>query len=120
MLRLAEYAGLLWLAALDSSAAVPGAFALLAALAFRHYDLVYRLRQRGDTPRGWLNAVGGGWDGRLVVGFVLLVAGALPAAFYVAAGLLGALFVGESAAVWARLARPEVPVLYEDEEDEGQ
>ena len=32
----------------------PAAFALLAALAFRHYDLVYRLRQQGTSPpAGW-------------------------------------------------------------------
>jgi Family of unknown function (DUF5941) len=108
-LRFGEYAGLLWLAALDG--AVPGAFALLAALAFRHYDLVYRLRQRGDTPPAWLNTLAGGWDGRLVLGWVLLAAGALPAAFYVLAGVL----VGESAAGWARAA----PGVYEHEEDEA-
>jgi hypothetical protein len=113
-LRLAEYAGLLWLAALDS--AVPSAVALLAVLAFRHYDLVYRLRQRGDTPPAWLNAVAGGWEGRLLAAWVLLAVGALPAGLYVLAAVLGALFVGESAAGWARAA----PALYEDEEDEGQ
>ena len=37
----------------------------------------------------------GGWDGRLVAGFVLLAAGALPAGFFVAAAVLGAAFVGE-------------------------
>ena len=47
------------------------AFALLCALAFRHYDLVYRLRHRGVAPPRWLDRAGGGWDGRLLAGFVL-------------------------------------------------
>ena len=115
-LRLGEYAGLLWLGALDSSVGVPSAFALIAVLAFRHYDLVYRLRQRGDTPPRWLNDASGGWDGRLLLAWVLLAAGALPAAFYVLAAMLGVLFVAESAASWAHAA----PAFLEDEEDEGQ
>ena len=50
LLRAIEYAGLIWIAALAGESRVPAAFALLAALAFRHYDLVYRLRQRGTAP----------------------------------------------------------------------
>lgn len=118
VLRLAEYAGLVWLAALAGPAAVPAAFALIAALAFRHYDLVYRLRHRGVAPPSWLRVLAGGWDGRLALGLVFLLVGALPAAFFVAAGLLGALFVGESALGWTRLGRARATVVYDDEEDE--
>ena len=46
---------------------VPAAFALLAAITFRHYDIVYRIRQRSSTPPRWLNRAAGGWDGRLLV-----------------------------------------------------
>jgi hypothetical protein len=48
---------------------------------------------------------------------VLLVAGALPAGFYVAAALLAVLFVGETVAEWRRFRLGEQPV-YDDEEDE--
>ena len=47
--------GMLWVAALAGPSSVPAAFALLAAITFRHYDIVYRLRQRSSTPPRWLN-----------------------------------------------------------------
>ncbi len=118
VLRLAEYSGLVWLAALAGPSAVPAAFALIAALAFRHYDVVYRLRHRGVAPPAWLGMLAGGWDGRLVIGLVFLLTGALPAAFFVTAGLLGALLLGESALGWTRLGRAQATVVYDDEEDE--
>jgi hypothetical protein len=100
LVRLTEYAGLIWIAALAGPSAYPAAFALLAALAFRHYDLAYRLRHRGVTPAAWVSALAGGWDGRLLVAFALLLAGALPGAYYAAAAILGIAFAGESAAGW--------------------
>src|SRR5205823_9724819 len=42
VLRLAEYASILWLGALAGGSGPAAAFALLAAVAFRHYDLIYR------------------------------------------------------------------------------
>lgn len=93
LLRATEYAALIWIAALEGAGAYPAAFALLAALAFRHYDLFYRR----DVPARWVNALAGGWDVRLVLAFVLLVAGALPAGYYVAAAVLGVAFVAEAA-----------------------
>lgn len=120
VLRLVEYVGLLWLAALAGDAAVPAAFALLAALAFHHYDVVYRLRYQGVAPPPWVGLIAGGWEGRLLVGFGLLAAGALPAGFFVAAALLAIVFVAESAAGWARVARAQRPALYAEEEDEAE
>jgi hypothetical protein len=122
LLRLAEYAGLLWIGALAGENSQPAAFALICALAFRHYDLVYRLRHQGTAPPAWLGDLALGWDGRLVLGYILLVAGALPAGFFIAAGLLATAFVTESIAGWRRFGRAPQPVTvtYEDEEDEGQ
>jgi hypothetical protein len=120
LLRATEYVGLIWIAALDGPDSYPAAFALLAALTFRHYDLVYRLRHRGVTPATWVSRLAGGWDGRLVVAFLLLVAGALPAAYFVAAAVLGAAFVGEAIYGWVGVGRVQRPYEYEDEEDEGQ
>jgi hypothetical protein len=69
-------------------------------------------------PPGWLDAVAGGWDGRLVAAVVLLAAGALPAGLWVLAALLAVLFVFETVAEWRRFHAGEQPV-YDDEEDEA-
>ena len=103
LVRLGEYATLAWLAAIDD--AVPAAFALIAALTFRHYDLVYRLRHRAEVPPAWLNRLAAGWDGRVIIAWVLLALGTLPAAMYVWAGLLGAVSVAEAAVSWRRFER---------------
>jgi Family of unknown function (DUF5941) len=120
LLRASEYITLIWIAGLEGSDAYPAAFALLAALTFRHYDLVYRLRHRGVVPATWVSALGGGWDGRVAIAFLLLVAGALPAGYFVAAAVLGVAFVGEAIYGWLAVGRVQRPLEYEDEEDEGQ
>jgi Family of unknown function (DUF5941) len=120
LLRAAEYGGLIWFAALAGAADEGAAFALLGAIAFRQYDLVYRLRHMARTPPAWLNRLSGGWDGRLILMCVLLIAGALPTAYYIVAALLGAVFVAESVQAWTTFSRAQRPVMYEDEEDEGQ
>ena len=76
---------------MHGASAYPGAFAVIAALTFRHYDLVYR--RRDADPIGVFAL---GWDGRLVLGYLLLVAGALPAGFYVMAIVLGVAFVADA------------------------
>ena len=120
LMRATEYTALIWIAALEGPDAYPAAFALLAALTFRHYDLVYRLRHRGVVPARWVSRLSGGWDGRLIVAFFLLAAGALPVGYFVAAGVLGVAFVGEAVYGWLAVGRVQRPLEYEDEEDEGQ
>jgi Family of unknown function (DUF5941) len=120
LLRATEYTALIWIAGLEGPDAYPAAFALLAALTFRHYDLVYRLRHRGVVPARWVSVLGGGWDGRLVVAFALYLLGALPAGYFVAATVLGVAFVVEAAYGWLAVGRVQRPLEYEDEEDEGQ
>lgn len=119
LIRVAEYAAILWLGAVAGGDAVPAAFALLCALAFRHYDLVYRLRHRGVTPPAWVDAASLGWDGRLILAFALLAFDLLPAGFYVLAAVFAAIFVGDSIAGWRGHQRADVG-SYEDEDDEGQ
>ena len=118
LIRLVEYAGLLAIGAAGD--ALPAAFALVAALAYRHYDLVYRLRHRGVTPPPWVDAVGLGWEGRLALAVVLLLAGALPAGFFVLAGVLGVVFVAESVAGWTGTVELRQTGVYDEQEDEGQ
>jgi hypothetical protein len=103
LVRVGEYAALAWLAA--TADAVPAAFALIAALTFRHYDLVYRLRHRAEVPPRWLNLLAAGWDGRVIIAWLLLALGALPEAMYVWAGLLGAVSVAETVVAWRRFER---------------
>jgi phosphatidylglycerophosphate synthase len=121
LLRVVEYGALLWFAVLSGGTAVPACFALLAALAFRHYDAVYRLRHRGDSgAASWVHDLGGGWDGRLVLACVLFLAGALAPGLYVAAALVAVLSVAESAASWLRSSRTERPAMYVDDEGENE
>jgi len=114
-LRAAEYGGLLWIAAV--AGALPVAFALLCAITFRHYDIVYRLRHQGVLPARALSRAAGGWDGRLLAGFALAAAGAVPEGFQVLAVMLAVAFVGESVAGWLRFGRSRQAPVYEDEEE---
>ena len=118
VVRIGEYGSLIWIGATVGESASAGAFALIAALALRHYDLVYRSRFQGRPPAAWLDLVAGGWDGRLVLVTVLLAAGTLPEALFVIAGVLGLVFVSECVVSWARHSAAPVSI-YEDEEDEG-
>ena len=120
LLRLTEYAGVLWIVALAGDDAHPGAYALLAAVAFRHYDIVYRLRHRGVAPPAWVGLLGTGWDGRLILGFVFWRLDLLPEAFYVLGAVLAVVFVAESVAGWTSSTRGQRASVYEEEEDEGQ
>lgn len=95
LLRALEYGTVL--ALVGSS---PWAYALLAALAFHHYDIVYRARIRGTAPPRCSTLVAGGWELRL--GLLVLAAAlgvAEPAAAVLAPALAG-LRVAESAASW--------------------
>lgn len=118
LMRLTEYAALIWIAGLHGASAYPAAFALIFALQFRHYDLVYRLRHRGVVPARWVTGLSLGWDGRIVLAYVLLVTGALPAGYYVVAAVLGVAFVGEAVYGWVVIGRVEQPLDDEDEGDE--
>jgi hypothetical protein len=89
LLRAGEYGALIWLSPV-------GALPVLVALAWRHYDVVYAIRYRGAPPM-WPT---GGWDGRLVLAWLLLAVGWLPGGFYVLGGILLALFVAECVASW--------------------
>jgi hypothetical protein len=98
-LRAAEYGAILWLA---GAHAADAAFVLLAAVAFRHYDLIYRPRDRGSAPPAWVDALALGWDGRLIAVCALALAGALRPGLFIAGGLLALLTAGGSVAAWTR------------------
>jgi hypothetical protein len=66
-----------------------------------------------------VQVAGGGWDGRLLLAAVLLLAGGLPAGFFVLAVALAVLFAGETIAEWRHIGRAQRP-LYDDEEDDPE
>jgi hypothetical protein len=117
-LRGIEYVGVLWIAAVAGESSRPAAFALLCAVTYHHYDVVYGLRHRGVALPRWVQAAGGGWDGRLILAVVLLLAGALPAGFYAMGAAVAVLFIAETIAEWRHIGRSQRPV-YDDEEDEA-
>jgi len=102
LLRAIELGAIIWIASATSDDADPAAFALLLAIAFRHYDVAYRFAQRGTTPPRGLGLLLGGWDGRLLATTALGAAGAAAAGFYVLAVYIGVLAVGEAIAFWLR------------------
>ena len=120
LLRLLEYAFLIRLTVLAEPEAMPLCFALLCALAFHHYDTVYRLRQQGVAPPAWTRIIGGGWEGRLLLASLLAALGVLAPGMLVAAVILGAVYVTESGLSWMRFARATRPAVIDDEEAEDE
>jgi hypothetical protein len=102
LLRAIEYGAIIWIAAVAGDAADPAAFALLGAIAFRHYDVAYRFAQRSATPPRTLVLLLGGWDGRLLAATALAAAGAAVTGFFTLAAVIGVLAVGEAVAFWRR------------------
>ncbi|GAA2424549.1 DUF5941 domain-containing protein [Streptomyces macrosporus] len=68
LFRAAEYTTILVLAARsEANGALPAAFGLVAAVAYHHYDTVYRIRGgTGAPPRRLVRAIGG-HEGRVLV-----------------------------------------------------
>ncbi|MFD9634718.1 DUF5941 domain-containing protein [Streptomyces violascens] len=72
LFRVAEYCTVLILAARsDVSGALPAAFGLVAAVAYHHYDTVYRIKGGSGAPPKWLVRLIGGHEGRTLVVTVL-------------------------------------------------
>ncbi|MET7848767.1 DUF5941 domain-containing protein [Streptomyces avermitilis] len=70
--RAAEYGTVLVLAAkADVNGALPAAFGLVAAVAYHHYDTVYRIRGNAGAPPHWLVRAIGGHEGRTLLVTVL-------------------------------------------------
>lgn len=101
LLRGIEYGLLVRLVAVVDPGAMPAAFAYLAAIGYHHYDTVYRWRHCGRGSASWVNPVGLGVEGRLLVLAVVLASTAdLGPALTVIALVLGAAFVAESVTGW--------------------
>jgi len=101
LLRALEYGAIVTFGALAGEHSKPAAFALIAALALRHYDIVYGLRYRAARPP----AAMAGWEGRIVLAALLLVIGALPAGFYVLAAIIAAVSITGAIRDWTMKRR---------------
>lgn len=110
--RAGEYVTILVLAArADVPGALPAAFGLVAAVAYHHYDTVYRIRGGTGAPPRWLVRATGGHEGRVLV--VTVLAAALPpSGFTIAltalAVVLALLVLVESIRFWVSSQAPAV------------
>ncbi|WP_328477779.1 CDP-alcohol phosphatidyltransferase family protein [Streptomyces sp. NBC_00377] len=118
--RAGEYCTVLILAAkADANGALPAAFGLVAAVAYHHYDTVYRIRGNAGAPPAWLVRVIGGQDGRtllVVVLAVLLSASQFTVALTVLAVVVALVALVESIRFWVAAHRAGAPSVH----DEGE
>ncbi|MFD3436607.1 DUF5941 domain-containing protein [Streptomyces sp. NPDC058685] len=110
--RAAEYGAILALAvAADVNGALPAAYGLVAAVAYHHYDTVYRIRGGTGAPPHWLVRATGGHEGRILL-VVLLAALVTDTDFTIALAALAVavalVVLVESIRFWVSSAAPAV------------
>ncbi|MCX0247286.1 DUF5941 domain-containing protein [Streptomyces drozdowiczii] len=111
--RAAEYCTVLILAARsDIDGALPAAFGLVSAVAYHHYDTVYRIRGGTGAPPQWLVRTIGGHEGRTLVVAVLAAALAGASGFATALTVLAVavavIVLVESIRFWVSSGAPAV------------
>ncbi|MBC9724267.1 DUF5941 domain-containing protein [Streptomyces sp. TRM68367] len=118
--RAAEYSTVLVLAAkADVNGALPAAFGLVAAVAYHHYDTVYRIRGNAGAPPAWLVRATGGQEGRTLVVTVLaalLTASQFTVALTALAVAVALLVLVESIRFWVASHVGGAPAVH----DEGE
>ncbi|MFJ4466310.1 DUF5941 domain-containing protein [Streptomyces sp. NPDC089424] len=118
--RAAEYGTVLILAAeSEVNGALPAAFGLVAAVAYHHYDTVYRIRGDAGAPPRWLVRTIGGHEGRtlaVVLLAVVLTAAQFTVALTVLAVAVALLVLLESIRFWVSAHRQGAPAVH----DEGE
>lgn len=112
VIRAVEYTGL---AAFGFAGGAPRplVYALLGALAYHHYDVVYRDRQHIAAP-SWVARAGLGWEGRLLLASAAAAAGMVTPVYAGLATWLWSLFAAESIASWTKADRARSVVAAED------
>jgi hypothetical protein len=103
----------------DVPGALPAAFGLVAAVAYHHYDTVYRIRGGAGAPPRWLVRATGGSEGRILV-VTVLAALLSPSGFTIAltalAVVLALLVLVESIRYWVTAHKRGAPAVH----DEGE
>ncbi|MEU6098566.1 DUF5941 domain-containing protein [Streptomyces sp. NPDC047079] len=118
--RAAEYGTVLLLAAKSGvNGALPAAFGLVAAVAYHHYDTVYRIRGDAGAPPSRLVRAIGGQEGRTLL--VTILAALLTAAQFKVALTVLAVYVAlvvlvESIRFWVTAHKDGAPAVH----DEGE
>ncbi|MFC9685250.1 DUF5941 domain-containing protein [Streptomyces sp. NPDC056948] len=111
-LRAAEYGTVLVLAAkADVNGALPAAFGLVAAVAYHHYDTVYRIRGNAGASPAWLVRSIGGHEGRTLLVTVLaalLTASQFTVALTALAVAVALVVLLESIRFWVSAGAPAV------------
>ncbi len=120
LFRAAEYGTVLVLAVkADVNGALPAAFGLVAAVAYHHYDTVYRIRGDAGAPPRWLVRVIGGHEGRTLL-VTVLAALLAPTDFKVALTVLAVavalVVLLESIRFWVTAHKTGAPAVH----DEGE
>ncbi|MGC5567784.1 DUF5941 domain-containing protein [Streptomyces sp. FR-108] len=120
LLRAAEYGTVLILAAkADVNGALPAAFGLVAAVAYHHYDTVYRIRGNAGAPPHWLVRAIGGHEGRTLLVTVLaalLAAEDFKVALTALAVAVALVVLFESIRYWVTAHKRGAPAVH----DEGE
>jgi phosphatidylglycerophosphate synthase len=120
LFRAAEYGTVLVLAAhADVNGALPAAFGLVAAVAYHHYDTVYRIRGNAGAPPAWLVRAIGGQEGRTLLVTVLaavLTASQFTVALTVLAVAVALVVLVESIRFWVASHLRGAPAVH----DEGE
>ncbi|WP_225840000.1 DUF5941 domain-containing protein [Streptomyces sp. NK08204] len=110
--RAAEYLTVLALAGKAAvNGALPAAFGLVAAVAYHHYDTVYRIRGDAGASPAWLVRAIGGHEGRTLLVTVLaalLTASQFTVALTVLAVYVALVVLVESIRFWASAGAPAV------------
>lgn len=120
LFRAAEYGTVLILAAkAEVNGALPAAFGLVAAVAYHHYDTVYRIRGDAGAPPAWLVRAIGGHEGRTLLVTVLaalLTASQFTAALTALAVAVALVVLVESIRYWVAAHQGGAPAVH----DEGE
>ncbi|MEU0899897.1 DUF5941 domain-containing protein [Streptomyces massasporeus] len=118
--RAAEYGTVLVLAAeAGVNGALPAAFGLVAAVAYHHYDTVYRIRGDAGAPPAWLVRSIGGHEGRMLLVTVLaalLTASQFKVALTALAVAVALVVLVESIRFWVAAHQGGAPAVH----DEGE
>jgi phosphatidylglycerophosphate synthase len=120
LLRAAEYGTVLTLGIKAGvNGVLPAAFGLVAAVAYHHYDTVYRIRGDAGAPPQWLVRTIGGQEGRTLAVAALAVlptAAQFEAALTVLAVAVAVVVLAESIRFWVLAHRAGAPAVH----DEGE
>ncbi|GGJ45951.1 DUF5941 domain-containing protein [Streptomyces brasiliensis] len=120
LFRAAEYGTVLILAAESKvNGALPAAFGLVAAVAYHHYDTVYRIRGNAGAPPAWLVRAIGGQEGRTLLVTVLaalLTGSQFTVALTVLAVYVALVVLAESIRFWVTSHLRGAPAVH----DEGE